>query len=67
VLVLVELVADALVVDPAELLLLGDLLACLDEAAEQPGDVLDGEGVVLQGHVELELLVDLVAADLERS
>jgi hypothetical protein len=37
VLVLVELVADALVVDPAELLLLGDLLGGLDEAAEQPG------------------------------
>src|SRR5215218_4765750 len=64
VLVLVELVPDALVVYAPELLVLGDLLRDLDEAPQQGLDVLDGEGVVLQRHVELELLVDLVAPHL---
>ncbi len=64
VLVLVELVADALVVDPAELLVLGDLLGGLDEPLQEGLDVLDGQGLGIERHVELELLVDLVAPDL---
>ena len=64
VLVLVELVPDALVVDAPELLVLGNLLGGLDEALEQSLDVLDGQRMVVQRHVELELLVDLVAPHL---
>src|SRR5215212_4340317 len=43
VLVLVELVTDALVIYPAEFLILGDLFGGLDETLEEGLDVLDGE------------------------
>src|SRR5215217_3141044 len=64
VLVLVELVADALIIDPAELLVLSDLFGGLDEALEESFDVLDRQGLGIERHVELELLVELVAPDL---
>src|SRR5215213_6259087 len=56
VLVLVELVTNALVVDTPELLVLGDLFGGLNEALEKGFYVLDGQRMILQRHVELELL-----------
>jgi hypothetical protein len=59
VLVLVELVPDALVVDPAELFLLSDLLGGLDEPLQQRLDVLDGERVDVEVTSSLSFLLTL--------
>src|SRR5215203_5426379 len=53
VLVLVELMPHTLVVDPAELLFLGEPLGYLDEPLEQSLDILDSEGVGIFGYLEL--------------
>src|SRR3712207_7720044 len=59
-----ELVPDPLVVDSTELLVLvGEALGGLHKTLQQRLDVLDGECVHVVRHVELELLVDLVASD----
>ena len=64
-LVLVEQVPVALVVDPPELFLaLGELVGGVHQTLQKPLDILQRERQRLLGYLQAELLVDLVAANL---